>query len=85
MCVCVCVCVCVCAGFSPVYMVDLVSVLAFLSILLVRLVAEDLDALTAARVVLAGLSHRVQLADLILCVCVCVCVCVREGTGDGIT
>lgn len=50
----------------PLQVVDLVRVLALLPILLVRLVGQDLDAFSAARLVFAGFGHGVQLSDLIL-------------------
>lgn len=51
---------------SPVYVVDLVGVLALLSVLLVRFISEDLDPFSSPRVVLTGLCNRVQLANLVL-------------------
>lgn len=51
---------------SPVYVVDLVGVLAFLAILLVRFISEYLDPFSSACVVLTGLCDRVQLANLVL-------------------
>lgn len=47
-------------------MVDLVRVLAFLAILLIGLVHQDLHAFTTTRFIFAGLSHRIQLPYLIL-------------------
>ena len=48
-------------------MVDLVRELSLLSaLLLIRFILQHLDALPASRLVLAGLSHRVQLPHLVL-------------------
>ena len=48
-------------------MVDLVRELSLLSpLLLVRFILQHLDALPASRLILAGLSHRVQLPHLVL-------------------
>lgn len=51
---------------SPVYVVDLVGVLALLAVLLVRFISEDLDPFSSTCVVLTGLCNRVQLANLVL-------------------
>ena len=51
----------------PLQMVDLVCELSLLSPLrLIRFILQHLDALPAPRLVLAGLSHRVQLPHLVL-------------------
>lgn len=47
-------------------MVDFVCVLSLLAVLLVGLVFQHLHSFSAARLVLAGLCHRVQLAHLVL-------------------
>lgn len=47
-------------------MVDFMRVLSLLPVLLVRLVLQHLDAFSSSCLILAGLSHREQLPDLIL-------------------
>ena len=47
-------------------MVDFVCVLSLLALLLVGFVDQHLDAFPPARLILAGLSYRVQLTHLIL-------------------
>lgn len=47
-------------------MVDFVGVLSLLAFLLVRLVLQDLDAFSSARLVLARFGHREQLTYLVL-------------------
>lgn len=50
----------------PLQVVDLVCVLAFLTVLLIGLVDQDLHAFSTTRFIFAGLSHRIQLPYLIL-------------------
>lgn len=54
-------------------MVDFVGVLPLLAFLLVRFVLQNLDAFSSTCLVLACLSHRVQLTYLVL----------RETGGEG--
>lgn len=51
---------------SPLQVVDFVCVLSLLAVLLVGLILQHLHSLSTARLVLAGLGHRVQLAHLVL-------------------
>lgn len=51
---------------SPLQVVDFVRVLSLLAVLLVGLIFQHLHSFPAARLVLAGLGHRVELAHLVL-------------------
>lgn len=50
----------------PLKMVYFVCVLSLLAILLIGLILQHLDAFSSPRLILAGLSYRVQLPNLIL-------------------
>ena len=50
----------------PLQMVDFVCVLSLLSFFLVRLIFKHLHSFASTRLILTGLGHRVQLADLVL-------------------
>lgn len=50
----------------PLQMVDFVCVLSLLSFFLVRLIFKHLHSFASTCLILTGLSHRVQLADLVL-------------------
>lgn len=50
----------------PLQVIDLVGILALLPLLLVGFVLQNLHPFPSTRLIFAGLSYRVQLANLIL-------------------
>ena len=57
---------CLVMVYLPLQVVDFVCVLSLLSVLLVGFILQDLHPLPSTRLILASLSHRVQLAHLVL-------------------